>query len=568
MTINTLPASPEVFTDATWGDIAPYYESLAQRPLDNDNVEEWLQEWSTLDELVFEASSLSSVAYTTNTADSDAEAAHLRFSSEINPRLKEQNVLLGKRLIELGFSRDDLTTMLRRFENQIDLYRDENLPLQSEIAKLNARYQKITGGMTVDWDGDEKTLPQLQPYLLDTDRDVRERAFRLMAQPYIEARDELAEIFDEQFTVRQNIARNAGFENYRDYIFREKNRFDYTPDDCLRFHKAVEQTVVPAVGRILERRRQQMGLDQLRPWDTSVDPEGRPALKPFTDVADFVERAVGIFGKVDTTLGGYFDQMAEKRLLDLESRKGKAPGGYCTSFPHRGLPFIFMNSVGVGGDVRTLLHEAGHAFHVFEAHSQPLIWQRHPGSEMAEVASMSMELLTAPYLAREDGGYYSTADATRARIEHLEGILEILPHIASVDAFQHWIYTSGEGDNAAARDAAWLDIRSRFEQGVDWSGLETERIARWYRQLHIFLYPFYYIEYGIAQLGALQVWRNSLNDPAKATENYRKALELGATKPLPELFAAAGAQLVFDADTMGELVSLVEDQIAELEASV
>ncbi|CAN5380730.1 MAG: M3 family oligoendopeptidase [Chloroflexia bacterium] len=567
MTTSNLPASPETFSDATWDDIAPYYESLAERPLSNDNVEPWLQEWSTLDELVFEAASMSGVAYTTNTADSDAEAAYLRFTSDISPRVKEQQVKLSKRLIELGYSRDDLDTMLRRFQNQIDLYRDANLPLQSEIAKLNARYQKITGGMTVDWDGDEKTLPQLQPFLLDNDRDVRERAFRLGAQPYIDARDELATLFDAQYAVRAKIAANAGFDNYRDYIFHEKNRFDYTPEDCESFHNAVEQTVVPAVERIHERRRQQMGLEELRPWDTDVDPEGRPALKPFTDVAEFVERAVGIFGKVDPTLGGYFDQMAEKRLLDLESRKGKAPGGYCTSFPHRGLPFIFMNSVGVGGDVRTLLHEAGHAFHVFEAHEQPLMWQRHPGSEMAEVASMSMELLTAPYLAREDGGYYSSADASRARIEHLEGILEILPHIASVDAFQHWIYTSEEGDDASARDAAWLKIRSRFEPGIDWSGLDAERVARWYRQLHIFLYPFYYIEYGIAQLGALQVWRNSLNDPVQATADYRQALALGATKSLPDLFDTAGAKLVFDAETMGELVTLVEEQIAELEAS-
>lgn len=567
MTISGLPASPAAFTDATWEDIAPYYESLAERPLDNNNVEAWLREWSTLDELVLEAASMSGVAYTINTADSKAEAAYLRFTSEIAPRVKEQQVRLSKRLVERGYSRDDLATMLRRFQNQIDLYRAENLPLQSEIAKLNARYQKITGGMTVDWEGDEKTLPQLQPFLLDTDRDVRERAFRLGAQPYIEHRDELAALFDEQYAVRAKIAKNAGFENYRDYIFREKNRFDYTPEDCERFHEAVEQTVAPAVERIYERRRQHMGLEKLRPWDTEVDPEGRPALKPFTDVTEFVERAVGIFGKVDPTLGGYFDQMAEKRLLDLESRKGKAPGGYCTSYPHRGLPFIFMNSVGVGGDVRTLLHEAGHAFHVFEAHAQPLIWQRHPGSEMAEVASMSMELLTAPYLAREDGGYYSAADATRARIEHLEGILEILAHIASVDAFQHWIYTSGEGDGATARDEAWLKIRSRFEPGIDWSGLDTERIARWYRQLHIFLYPFYYIEYGIAQLGALQVWRNSLNDPVEATASYRQALALGATKSLPDLFEAAGAKLVFDSQTMGELVTLVEGQLAELEAS-
>ncbi|MCA1669078.1 MAG: M3 family metallopeptidase, partial [Thermomicrobia bacterium] len=258
-----------------------------------------------------------------------------------------------------------------------------------------------------------------------------------------------------------------------------------------------------------------------------------------------------IFQRLDPTLGGYFKLMADEHLLDLDSRKGKRPGGYCTGLPYRGRPFIFMNAVGVAGDVNTLLHEAGHAFHNIEAQAQPLIFQRHPGSEMAEVASMSMELLTAPYLTKEDGGYYSEADARRARIDHLEGILPRLAYIASVDAFQHWLYTSGEGHDCHARDAAWLRFRSRFEQGVDWSGLEAERVARWYRQLHIFLYPFYYIEYGIAQLGALQVWQNSLTDHAEALAAYRRALALGGTKPLPQLFEAAGARLAFDAETMG-----------------
>ena len=291
----------------------------------------------------------------------------------------------------------------------------------------------------------------------------------------------------------------------------------------------------------------------------------RSPLKPFDNVGTLITQAETIFARVDPKLGEYFTTMATEHLLDLDSRKGKAPGGYCIDYPYRGRPFIFMNAVGVNGDVETLLHEAGHAFHVFEAHHIPLYWQRSPGSEMAEVASMSMELLTAPYLAKQDGGYYDTAAARRARIEHLEGILQALPHIAAVDAFQHWIYISGEGHDRDARDTAWLRLRARFEQGVDWSGLEQERVARWYRQLHIFLYPFYYIEYGIAQLGALQVWRNSLADHAGALAAYRRALALGATAPLPQLFEAAGAELAFDAETMGGLVALIEAQLAALE---
>lgn len=566
MAINQLPESPAAFRNATWDDVLPYFQWLNERPLNDDTVESWLADWSKLVEFLFDAGARAGVDYTTDTADAEKEATYLRFTAEIGPKAEEQGVLLTNRLLEHGYTRDDLATTIRRFRNQVELFREENMPLESQLATLDAGYQKTTGAMTVDWDGEEKTIPQLAPYLQDTDRDVRERAFRAMAEPYIAAQDELATLFTEQYELRQQVAANAGFANFRDYTFREKNRFDYTPEDCERFHAAVEETVVPAVSRILERRRQAMGLDALRPWDVDVDPEGRAALHPFDTIDEFVERAVSIFNKVDPALGGYFDQMIERRLLDLDSRKGKAPGGYCTAFAATGEPFIFMNSVGVAEDVRTLLHEAGHAFHVFEAHSQPLVWQRHPGSEMAEVASMAMELLTAPYLSREHGGYFSDADARRAQIEHLEGVLTLLPHIASVDAFQHWIYTSGQGADAAARDAAWLEIRSRFEQGVDWSGLEAERIARWYRQLHIFIVPFYYIEYGIAQFGALQVWRNSLEDPKAALEGYRNSLALGATASLPDLYAAAGAKLVFDSETMGELVSLVESRIAELES--
>jgi oligoendopeptidase F len=561
----TLPNSPEAFAEATWDDILPYYQELAGRSLDRSNVETWLRDWAKLEEMVAEASAIAYNAYSTDTASEAKEAAQVRFSSEIEPQMHEQHVGLSRRLLDLGYEPANTETLLRSFRNQLEIFREENVPLVGDEERLNTQYNKITGGMTVEWEGKEIPLPRLQPYLLSPDRAVRERAWRLGTQPYIDQHDALADIFDQQYVLRQQMAKNAGFANYRDYMHRAKDRFDYTPEDCERFHAAVEQTVVPAVARRLERRRQQMGLDTLRPWDTAVDPEGRPPLKPFDEVGTLIGQAETIFDRVDPTLGGYFKTMADEHLLDLDSRKGKAPGGYCIDYPYRGRPFIFMNAVGVAGDVDTLLHEAGHAFHVFEAGSIPLYWQRHTGSEMAEVASMSMELLTAPYLAKDDGGYYAQADARRARVEHLEGVLQALPHIASVDAFQHWLYTSGEGHDRAARDAAWLRIRARFERGVDWSGLEAERVARWYRQLHIFLYPFYYIEYGIAQVGALQVWRNSLADHAGALAAYRNALALGGTRPLPELFAAAGAALVFDAATMGSLAALVEAQLAALE---
>jgi oligoendopeptidase F len=328
----------------------------------------------------------------------------------------------------------------------------------------------------------------------------------------------------------------------------------------------VESAVLPAVERILERRRRRMGLDRLRPWDTEVDPEGRPALKPFEDIDTFIDRAASVFSHVAPEFRVYFQRMADAKLLDLDNRKGKAPGGYCQTLAFSKMPLIFMNAVGIDSDVTTLLHESGHAFHSFEASSLPMLFQRHPGSEMAEVASMSMELLAAPFIDEANGGYYSDEEARRSRTELLEGIVLFFPHCASVDAFQHWAYIDDEGRDAGARDAKWLELRRRFEgDAVDWSGLESERIARWYQQPHFYGAPFYYIEYGIAQLGALQVWRNSLNDRAESVRKYREALALGATRPMPELFKAAGARMIFDSDGMGELIELVEGELNKLD---
>jgi oligoendopeptidase F len=469
--------------------------------------------------------------------------------------------------LESGYSTPALSTTLARFRTQIEIFRDENVPIFAELEEHSARYQRITGSMMVEWDGVERPLPQLQPYLKSPDRTVRERAFRASSRPYIQKREELAGLFNRMYELRVQAARNAGFANFRDYIFPAKFRFDYTPADCERFHQAIERSVAPAVERVLEARRQRLGVDVLRPWDLSVDPYRDRPLRPFTGAGELVSKARQVFQRVDPALGGEFQTMIDEGLLDLESRKGKAPGGYCETLHFHGRPFIFMNAVGLVEDVMTLLHEAGHAFHTFASHPLPLIWQRHPGSEAAELASMSMEFLAAPHLA-QPAGYFAPVDARRAWLEHLEDVLISLAHIASVDAFQTWIYTSGEGADPTARDQAWLRLRSRFERGVDWSGLEQERVARWYRQLHIFMYPFYYIEYGIAQIGALQIWRNSLSDPRDAVARYRKALALGALQSLPEIYRTAGARLTFDADAIGELVQLVESHIERVRSEL
>jgi len=556
------PGSAAAFANATWDEIRPYFEDLVERELDTVNVEEWLADWSQLDSLVSEAAAVANFAYTGNTADPEGEASQLRFGTEIGPRANEQRARLQRRLVDLGYVRPGLETTVKRFRNQADLFRSENVPMQADLSRLVTEWSKASGGLTVEWEGEEKTPAQLIPFLESNDRETREKAFRMRADAFMLRRDRFADLFDRMLDVRQRIARNAGFANFRDYTHREKNRFDYTVDDCMRFQDAVEHAVTPAAVRLHRRRKDRMKLDVLRPWDLTADPDARPPLKPFDSVRDLVERAKPVFERVDPDFREYLTRMEAAGLLDLQNRKGKAPGAYSATLHFRKMPLVFMNAVGVDDDVRTMLHESGHAFHSFEASRQPLIYQRHPGSEMAEVASMSMELLASPFIEE----FYSEDHARRSQADLLERIVLFFPHCASVDAFQQWAYTQEAGRDRDAREHKWLQLRARFEgDAVDWTGLNRERIARWYQQPHFFSSPFYYIEYGIAQLAALQVWRNSRRDHGEAVRMYRSALALGATKPLPELFAAAGARLIFDADSMREIIEEVEAELARLD---
>lgn len=552
-----LPESPAAFADATLEQVEPLYDDLAGRRLEGDEaVERWLADWSRLDSLLQEAATKASIAYTTDTADPVKEARHLAFRNLL-PQVQPLRVRLQEKLVASGYTRPDLATTIRRMATEIELFRDQSVPLVQEEGRLAAAYQKRTASMKVIWEGEEKTIPQMRPYLYSPDREVREKAFLLSTGQYIDARTELADIYDRQFELRSRIAKNAGFENYRDYAHRQKNRFDYSVGDCMRFHEAVEATVSPALKRARERRRSEMGLQSLRPWDLTPDPEGKPALTGYGDQKEMVDKAQRVFDAIDPTVAGYWDFMNESDMLDLTSRPGKAPGGYCTSLPFSKKPFIFVNGAGIAEDVRVVLHEVGHGFHSLRAFALPLIWQRFPGSEMAEVASMSMELLSLPYM----DSFFSAEESRRWLRGQMEHILRLLGHICAVDAQQHWTFTNAEGADREARDANWLRLRERFDPGVDWSGLRDERVAGYYSQLHFFQVPFYYIEYGIAQLGALQVWRNALKDQKSAVEAYLGALALGGTAPLPELFEAAGARLIFDAEGMQELVNLMEQQM-------
>ncbi len=564
--ISPYPKTAQEFMAGSWAQIEPYYQELADRPIDASNVSAWLADWTHLSRLVYETHERLYVAITVNTADPDAEQRFNVFVDGIRPAAQAADQKLKEKLLSSGLRPQGFEVALRNMQAEVELFRQENLPLLSQDLKFGAEYAKIVGAQTVDWQGEEVTLTQLTPVYQEADREVRQRAWRLASERWLADREAINAVWVKLLSVRRQMAANAGLPDYRAYRWRQLLRFDYSPDDCKQFHRAIEQVAVPAARRIYEKRRQRLGVDRLRPWDLDVDPLGRSQLKPFENVADLKEKIAAIFHRVDPQLGEYFEVMRRENLLDLDNRKNKAPGGYCTDFPIAGQPFIFANSVGLHDDVQTLLHEGGHAFHFFECFRIPYFQQSYAPTEFMEVASMGMELLGAPYLARQDGGFYSVKDAARARIEHLETSIRFWPYMAVVDAFQHWVYENPQAAaNPANCDACWDDLWGRFMPGVDWSGLEQERMTGWHRKLHIYEVPFYYVEYGLALLGAAQVWRRALSDQAGAVAAYRQALALGNTVTLPELFATAGARFAFDEGTLGEAVALMERTIDTLE---
>lgn len=552
-----------------WDDYKPYFDNLLARDLTENTLHAWLVDWSTLAKLAYEVYSRLYVATTVNTSDENAKTQYFNFLDNVMENLEAANDQLQRKLIDSAYEPDGFAVPLRQMRGSVELFRQENLPLKTQLQKLSKQYDEIMGAQTVEWNGEDKTISQMRVLLLDKDRDTRERAWRAAYARQMQDRDPLNELWQQMLDIRLQIAANADKPNFRDYAWIERDRYDYTPDDDLRFLDSIEKVVVPAMLRRMERRKEALGLDTLRPWDMLVDTLGDAPLKPFENVNTLIAGGASIFAQIDPELSSYYNSMRDNGMLDLDNRKSKAPGGYCTDFPLAGHSFIFMNAVSTHDDVQTLLHESGHAFHNFESAKLPYIQQTDYPTEFAEVASMTMELLAAPYLVREKGGFYSTAEAARARIEHLEGILNFWPYMAVVDGFQHWVYTHpDDARNPANCDAQWLQLWGRFLPGVDWNGLEDIKATGWHRKLHIFHLPFYYIEYGLAQLGAVQVWRNSLTDAAAALEQYRGALALGNTRKLPELFEAAGAQLAFDVVTLGEAVTLIEQVIDELEAQI
>jgi len=563
-----------------WPQIAPLFDQLESRAASCQSaaeLERWLHDWSELNAALDEESSRRYIAMTCHTDNAAAEKAYLHFVEHVEPQLKPRQFALEKIYIRRRDELDESPTKTksgtrgthpsesryfvfdRDVKNHVKLFRPENVPLETEEAKLCQQYQKLSGALTVYFRGEEKTLVQMGRYLEEPDRALRQDAWQTVAARRLQEAGKFDDILDGQIKLRGQIAKNAGFENYRDYAFRRMGRFDYAPDDCRKFHDAVEKEIMPIVRELHAQRRAQLNLEKLRPWDLAVDPLNRLPLKPFTEVGDMVSRTQKVFDKLDSELAAGFQQMQDLRLLDLDNRKGKAPGGYQSTLAESRVPFIFMNAVGLQRDVETILHEAGHAFHALATRDEDLHAYRSAPIEFCEVASMSMELLGNEFI----GEFYSAADANRARRVHLEGVVGVFSWIATVDAFQHWIYTHPDHTREERRKA-WLDLMDRFGGDVDWSGFETARANLWHRQLHIFLHPFYYIEYGIAQIGALQVWANSKRDKAKALGDYKKSLALGGSRPLPELFQAAGCRFEFSERTIRPLAKMLREELEKL----
>ncbi len=562
----SLPVDPQIFMKWNWPDIQPYADDLEKRVLSSASLASWVMDWSDLSRIISEMLERLYVATTLNTSAPETQNQYNTFLDEVYTPWQSANQALKQKLLASGLQPDGFEIPIRNMRVQAEIFRPDNVSLLSEEKKLANKYDEIIGEQTIEWEGQELTTTQLEPVFLELDRQKREKAWRASMDRRLVDRQKTNELWRQLLDLRVRIAKNAQLASYRDYKWKELLRFDYTPEDCQHFHQAIEKVVVPAVLRIYEKRQKRLGVGSLRPWDLSVDPLGREALKPYKSVDELVAKVSAIYHRVDPQLGEYFNRMRQGGLLDLENRKGKAPGAYCTNYDRVRLPFIFENAVGLHGDVATLLHEGGHAFHVFEAARLPYYHQLAVGMEFAEVASMSMELLTSPYLLANEGGFYSEQDAARARIEHLEEMVIFWPYMAVVDAFQHWVYSNPQAAaNPDHCDQKWAELWQRYQGGVDWSGLEDAMVTGWQRKLHIFEVPFYYVEYGLATLGAFQVWRNSLRDQKAAVAAYRKALALGGTVPIPQLYATAGARFAFDAAALQEAVSLAEAKIEELE---
>lgn len=555
---------PDKFKVTSWQLLEPFFTQLLNREINSKHeLEEWLKDRSELEAFVSEDMAWRYVRMTCDTENKELEQAYLFFVTEIEPNISPLNDQLNKKMMSNKFinelDHDKYFIYLRGVKKEMEIFREENIPLMAEIATESQKYGSIVGSMTVEIDGKELTLQQASNYLKNPDRAKREKAFLKINEKRMAHAAELDELFNRLISLRHKVAVNAGFENFRDYMFAALGRFDYTPQDCFDFHEAIQKEVLPLVKQFNSKREQELGF-KIRPWDTEVDTKNRPALEPFTSGADLLDKTVKCFRKVDDYFAWCIETMDNMNRLDLESRKGKAPGGYNYPMAETSVPFIFMNAASSTRDVETMVHEGGHAVHSFLSKDLELSAFKNCPSEVAELASMSMELISYD---GQDEFYRTPEDFNRAKEEHLEGIIKILPWIATIDKFQHWIYTH-PAHTSEERKTYWLELSKEFGTGmVDWSGFENIRAYTWQKQLHLFEVPFYYIEYGMAQLGALAVWKNYISNKQKAVQQYKEALSLGYTKTIGDIYKTAGIEFNFSAAYIKKLMEFVKSQLTE-----
>jgi oligoendopeptidase F len=557
---------PQSFELTDWNVIEPYFKNLKERTIQNkSDLEQWLSDLSEVEAFISEDACWRQVRMTCDTENKELEEAFNFFFIEIQPKIQPYADELNKKFIQCPFTseldKEKYFTYIRSVKKSIDLYREENIPLQSELSVLQQQYGTIAGKMTVEHEGKEYTLQQAGKFLEHEDRSIRESVYRKIADRRWTDKDALNSLFSSLIEKRNQIALNAGFQNYRDYKFVEMGRFDYTPEQCFQFHQAVKEAVMPLVGEIYIAQQKRLGVDKMRPWDTEAEPAGVSPLRPFSDGKDLLKKSIRCLDQLDPFFGDCLRKMETLNHLDLDSRKGKAPGGYNMPLAESGAPFIFMNAASQMSDLTTMVHEGGHAIHSFLAHPLELTAFKEYPTEMAEVASMSMELFTMDHW---NVFFDSEEEIKRAKRHQLERVITIFPWIATIDKFQHWIYENPT-HTLEERSEHWLSILNEFSSSsIDFSGLETYRSYSWQKQLHLFEVPFYYIEYGIAQLGAIGMWKQYRENPKQALENYKYALSLGGIKTLPELYRSAGVAFDFSPKTIQSLMEFVKNELDTL----
>ena len=558
---------PEDFNITTWDKLEPYFKELLDRGITSKaDLERWLKDISELEAVVSEDACWRQINMTCDTENKALEEAFTYFCMHIQPHIQPYADKLNRKLIDTPFAKDldqeKYFTYLRSIRKNIELFREANVPIQAEMSVLQQQFGVISGKMTVTVKGQEYTLQQAAKFLEDHDRKLREEVYRKINERRLQDRGELNNLYNTLIEKRDRIAKNAGFDNFRDYKFKELGRFDYTKEDCFQFHEAVKQHVLPLVDIIYAGKRKKLGLDSLRPWDLEAEPQGVEPLHPFKNGDDLLNKTIECFNELRPFFADCLKKMNEMKRLDLDSRKGKAPGGYNCPLAETGAPFIFMNAAGQTSDVTTMVHEGGHAVHSFLAHPLELSAFKEYPMEIAEVASMAMELFSMDHW---QFFFSNKNDLNRAKSKELERVITIFPWIATIDKFQHWVYEN-PGHTEQERTEKWVEILNEFSSSeVDFSGLDDYRKSSWQRQLHLFEVPFYYIEYGIAQLGAIGLWMQFKKNKEQALNNYVNALSKGGTKTLPELYKAAGLEFNFSPDHIRDLMEFVKSELVALE---